>query len=70
VFGDHLNVRVRPCDESVWHFVYEFVDRYRDQRLMLVIMPLGEAELVICGFVVNEVGECTQADARRCGKGA
>jgi hypothetical protein len=40
----------------------EYLDRYRDQRLILVFVPLGEAEteLVtcgVCGFVMNQVQE-------------
>jgi hypothetical protein len=45
----------------------EYLDRYRDQRLVLIIAPIGDAEPAtytcgVCGFVMNEVGECP-----RCG---
>jgi len=41
----------------------EYLDRYRDQRLVLIIAPIGEAEpetytCGVCGFVMNELGEC------------
>jgi hypothetical protein len=41
----------------------EHLDRYRDQRLMVVFVPLGEAEnetftCGVCGFVMDDVGEC------------
>jgi hypothetical protein len=41
----------------------EYPDRYRDQRLMRIIAPIGEAEAPtyicgVCGFVMNERGEC------------
>ena len=38
----------------------DHLERYRDQRLMLVFVPLGEAEATcgICGFVMDKVGEC------------
>jgi len=39
----------------------EHLDHYRDQRLMVVFVPLGEVEPVtcgVCGFVMNEVQEC------------
>jgi hypothetical protein len=41
----------------------EYLDRYRDQRLVLIIAPIGEAEPAtytcgVCGFVMNEAGEC------------
>jgi rubredoxin len=43
------------------------LDRYRDQRLVLIIAPIGDAEPAthtcgVCGFVMNEAGECP-----RCG---
>jgi hypothetical protein len=39
------------------------VDRCRNQRLVLIIAPVGEAATAtytcgVCGFVMNEVGEC------------
>jgi hypothetical protein len=41
----------------------EYLDRYRDQRLVLIIAPIGEAAPVlytcgVYGFVMDEVGEC------------
>jgi hypothetical protein len=41
----------------------ECLDRYRDQRLVLIIAPIGEAERPtytcgVCGFVMDEAGEC------------
>jgi hypothetical protein len=41
----------------------EYLDRYRSQRLVLIIGPVGEAEPAtytcgVCGFVMNEAGEC------------
>lgn len=41
----------------------EYLDRYRDKRLVLIIAPLGAAEpetytCGICGFMMNEAGEC------------
>jgi hypothetical protein len=38
----------------------ENLDRYRDQRLVLIVAPIGEAEPAtytcgVCGFVMNEV---------------
>ena len=43
----------------------EQLDRYRDQRLMLVFVPLGETEPLICdlcGFVMDELGDCLQCE--------
>jgi hypothetical protein len=44
----------------------EYLDRYRDQRLMVVFVPLGEAETKpviwsICRFVMVEVGSVPSA---------
>jgi hypothetical protein len=41
----------------------EYLDRYRDQRLTVILVPLGEVErgtfmCGICGFVMDELGEC------------
>jgi hypothetical protein len=41
----------------------EYLDRYRDHRLVLIIAPVGDAEPTIytcgvCGFVMNEAEEC------------
>jgi hypothetical protein len=42
-----------------------YLDRYRDQRLVLIILPIGDAEPAtytcgVCGFVMNEVRECSR----------
>ena len=56
-----------PSDCGGWQLgdidLNEYLDRYRDQRLVLIIAPVGEAEAAtytcgVCGFVMNEVGEC------------
>ena len=44
----------------------EYLDRYRNQRLVLIIAPIGQAEpetytCGICGFVMNHVGENARA---------
>jgi hypothetical protein len=41
----------------------EYLDGYRGKRLVLIIAPVGDAPAPtytcgICGFVMNEVGEC------------
>jgi rubrerythrin len=41
----------------------QYLDCYRDQRLMVVFVPLGEAEKEtftcdVCGFVMDELEEC------------
>ena len=41
----------------------EHLDRYRDQRMMVVLVPLGDAEAEtftcgVCGFVMNSLQEC------------
>ncbi len=41
----------------------EYLNHYRDQRLMVVLVPLGEAEKAtftceVCGFVMDELQEC------------
>lgn len=56
----------------------EFLAQYRDQHVMLIIAPVGEADpdvvlCGVCGFPMNEVGRCPrcalavrdQADAFR-----
>ena len=45
----------------------EQLDRYRDQRLMLIFVPLGEAETEpiicdVCGFVKDAEGGCLQCE--------
>ena len=60
-----------PFETSGWQLgdvdLGEHLDRYRDQRLMLVFVPLGEAETkpIICGvrgFVMDAEGECLQCE--------
>lgn len=41
----------------------EYLDRFRNQRLVIIIAPVGQAQAEtytcgICGFVYNEYGEC------------
>ena len=41
----------------------EYLDRYQDQRLVLIIAPVGQSEppthtCGICGFVMNAVRAC------------
>ena len=41
----------------------EYLDRYRNQRLVIVIAPVGQAQAEtytcgICGFLYDEYGEC------------
>jgi len=56
-----------PSDTGGWQLgdldLSEYLDRYRDRRLVLIIAPVGHAESAtytcgLCGFVMNEVGEC------------
>lgn len=56
-----------PAETGGWQLgdldLGEHLARYRDQRLVLVIVPLGAPEpqtdiCSICGFVMNEVSEC------------
>jgi hypothetical protein len=56
-----------PSDTGGWQLgdldLSEYLDRCRDQRLVLIIAPIGDAEpetytCGVCGFVMNEVGEC------------
>jgi len=56
-----------PSDTGGWQLgnldLSEYLDRYRDRRLVLIIAPIGKAEpetytCGICGFVMNEAGEC------------
>jgi hypothetical protein len=52
----------------------EYLDRYRDQRLLLIIAPIGEAEPAtytcgVCGFVMNEAGECPRCRLANAGAG-
>jgi len=66
--ADVLSGIVRyPSETGGWQLgdlnLSEYLDRYRDQRLVLIIAPIGEAEPAtytcgVCGFVMNQVGEC------------
>jgi hypothetical protein len=65
-----------PSDTGGWQLgdldLSEYLDRYRDQQLVLIIALVGEAEPAtytcgVCGFVMNEVGECPRC--RLAGKG-
>ena len=56
-----------PSDSGSWQLgdldLSEYLDRYRDQQVVVIIAPLGPAPdptytCGICGFVMNEVGEC------------
>jgi hypothetical protein len=56
-----------PSDTGGWQFgdldPSEYLDRYRGKRLVLIIVPVGEAESEtytcgICGFVMNAVQAC------------
>ena len=56
-----------PSETGGWQLgdldLSEHLARYRDQRLVLIIAPLGAAEPAtytcgICGFVMNDVMEC------------
>jgi hypothetical protein len=63
-----------PSDTSGWQLgdldLSEYLDRYRDQRLVLIIAPVGLAATEtyacgICGFVRNGVEE-SHREAARC----
>ena len=48
----------------------EYLDRYRNQRLVLIIAPAGQAEpesytCGMCGFVMNSVGDCPRCKLMR-----
>jgi hypothetical protein len=56
-----------PSDTGSWQLgdvdLGEYLERHRGQRLVLIIAPMGDAPSPnytcgICGFVMNEVGEC------------
>lgn len=44
----------------------DYLARFRDQRLVLIIAPVSEAELLMhsCGFAYAEYGECPQCKRR------
>jgi hypothetical protein len=56
-----------PSDTGGWQLgdlgLSEYLDRYRDQQLVLIVAPVGEAEPAtytcgVCGFVYYERGGC------------
>jgi hypothetical protein len=56
-----------PSETGGWQLgeldLSEYLDRYRNQRLVIIIAPAGQADAPtytcgICGFVMNEAGEC------------
>jgi hypothetical protein len=66
--ADVLSCALRyPSDMGGWQLgdldLGEYLDRYRNQRLVLIIAPTGEARPAtyicgICGFAYYERGEC------------
>ena len=63
-----------PSSTGGWQFdntdLSEYLDRYRNQRLVLIIAPAGAAEpdsytFRICGFTINEVGCAWRTDTTR-----
>jgi hypothetical protein len=60
---------VRSCASPSDLDLDEYLARFRDRNLVLIVAPIGDAEPAtgvtggdvtcgICGFVMNEVGEC------------
>ena len=56
-----------PSESGSWQLgavdLGEYLDRYRDQRLVLILVPLGGVEKEtftcgVCGFVMGELQEC------------
>jgi hypothetical protein len=56
-----------PSESGGWQLgeldLSEYLDKYHDQEFMVIIGSLGKAETErvkcgICGFALNEVGEC------------
>jgi hypothetical protein len=56
-----------PSETGSWRLgdvdLGEYLDKYRDQRLMIVFVPTGKAEKEtvtcgICGFLMDKAGEC------------
>ena len=43
----------------------EYLAQFRDRKLVLIVAPISEGETlaVICGFALNEVGECASPGA-------
>src|SRR5450759_4810894 len=62
-----------PSQASGWQLgdldLGEYLTRYRGKHLVLIIAPVGDAPSPtytcgICGFVMNEVGECPPTRCR------
>lgn len=62
-----IGAQVYPSPAGDWSLgqakLSELLDAHRDQRLMLTLVPLGQADpelytCGVCGFVVDELGEC------------
>ena len=54
-----------PSETGAWQLgeidIGEYLGKHRGKRLMLIIAPIDEAETFtcgICGFIMNEAGEC------------
>jgi len=56
-----------PSESGSWQLgdvdLGKYLDRYRDQRLVLILAPLGGVEKEtftcgVCGFVMGELQEC------------
>ena len=66
--ADVLTSNLRyPSDTGGWQLgeldLSEYLDRYRDQRMVIIVAPLGPADpqtynCGICGFVMKGPGEC------------
>ena len=61
-----------PSETGGWQLgnldLSEYLDRYRNQRLVIIIAPVGQAQAEtytcgICGFAYNERGECPRCKA-------
>ena len=62
-----------PSQASGWQLgdpdLGEYLTRYRGKHLVLIIAPVGDAPSPtytcgICGFVMNEVGECPRCEVQ------
>jgi len=58
---------IYPNETGGWQIgntdLSEYLDQYRDQKVVVIVAPLGKAKRKprvcgICGFVLNEAGEC------------
>ena len=65
-----------PSDTGSWQLgdldLSGYLGRYRDKRLVRIIAPAGDAPSPtstcgICGFVMNEVGECPRCKLQAIG---